>query len=112
MSQIAKYWLRDSGGPYATFLAVVDTYYHPEVRNENFDALVHRARANRPDDTQMMTFKTEFVQLLESDRQGLHPDAISTAAQYDEWDDDGEFLAWLWHELYPSEPVPGTSPTP
>jgi hypothetical protein len=24
----------------------------------------------------------------------------------DEWDTDEEFLAWLWHELYPNELVP------
>ncbi|MGW6198793.1 hypothetical protein ACWF0M_21795 [Kribbella sp. NPDC055110] len=106
MPQIAKYWLRDGGGPFATFLVVVDTYYHPEVRNENFDALIHRARANRPDDDQMATFKSELAQLLQGERHGLHPAAISTAAQYDEWNTDDEFLAWLWHELYPSEPIP------
>ncbi|WP_329483057.1 hypothetical protein OG555_12785 [Kribbella sp. NBC_01484] len=55
----------------------------------------------------MATFKKEFVQLLQGDREGLHPAAISTAAEYDEWDTDDEFLVWLWQQLYPNEPVPG-----
>ncbi|HZX04026.1 hypothetical protein [Kribbella sp.] len=46
------------------------------------------------------------MRLLRGDRQGLHPGAISTAAQYDEWNTDDEFLAWLWNELYPGEPLP------
>ena len=53
----------------------------------------------------MARFYSEFVQLLQGHRDGLHPRAIFTAAEYDDWDDD-EFLAWLWRELYPTEALP------
>jgi hypothetical protein len=53
----------------------------------------------------MATFRDELVKLLEGNREGLHPQALGLAAEYDQWNDD-EFLAWLWQELYPDEPVP------
>jgi hypothetical protein len=56
----------------------------------------------------MATFKREFIQLLEGNRMGLHPEALDAATEYDDWDTDDEFLLWLWQELYPNEPVPGS----
>jgi hypothetical protein len=109
MPGIDMYWLKDKTAPFATFLSLIQAYYHPEVRNDEFDLLVGRARANRPDDLQLATFKQEFVSLLEGDREGLHPEAIDAATEYDEWDTDDEFLVWLWQQLYPNEPVPGHS---
>src|SRR5882757_6202298 len=106
MPGITMYWLKDPDAPFATFLSIVQTYYHPEVRNENFAALPRRARENRSDDDDMTTFKQEFVRLLQGDREGLHPRALSVAAAYDDWDTDDEFLVWLWHELYPDDPLP------
>ncbi|MEV5960592.1 hypothetical protein AB0L70_02435 [Kribbella sp. NPDC051952] len=54
----------------------------------------------------MKTFKQELVRLLSGERDGLPADALSTAADRDDWDTDDEFLTWLWHELYPDEPQP------
>ncbi|MGZ0147884.1 hypothetical protein ACXJJ3_12510 [Kribbella sp. WER1] len=106
MSYTGMYWLKDKGAPFATFLGVVQAYYHPEVRNENFALMSQRARSAGPDDVEWATFKKEFVQLLQGHREGLRPGAIDVAAEYDEWSSDDEFLAWLWHELYPDEPMP------
>ncbi|WP_427896294.1 hypothetical protein ACQHIV_20405 [Kribbella sp. GL6] len=106
MPDIDMYWLTDPTVPFATFLGVLDTYYNPEIRNDQFEKLVRRAQRDRPDDVEMAAFKTEFVRLLQGDREGLRPGAIDTAAEYDDFDTDDEFLAWLWHELYPNEPLP------
>lgn len=106
MSDIDMYWLTDKDVPFATFLNVVQAHYHPEVRNDNYELLVRWARDAGPDDVRMATFKSELTQLLEDHREGLRPGAIDVAAAYDDWDTDDEFLAWLWHELFPNEPVP------
>lgn len=106
MSSVDMYWLKDRSAPFATFLGIIQTYYHPEVRNESFDELVQLTRSGS-DDPQLLTFKAELIRLLKGDREGLHPAALTTATEYEEWDTDDEFLTWLWHELYPDEPVPG-----
>jgi hypothetical protein len=72
----------------------------------DYESLVARAKLGDPGDVGMATFKNELVRLLKGDREGLHPLAIVTAAEYDDWKTDDEFLRWLWHELYPSEPAP------
>ncbi|WP_344237370.1 hypothetical protein [Kribbella hippodromi] len=99
--------MTDKTAPFATLLNMLDAYYHPEIRNDNYDALVRRSQRDRPDDTKMATFKAELTQVLQGHREGLPDDAIDVATAYDDWDSDDEFLAWLWHELYPDEAVPG-----
>jgi hypothetical protein len=105
------YWLKDKTVPFATFLNVLQAYYHPEIRHDNYAMLIARAREARPDDVKMATFKRELIKLLKGRREGLRPHAIDVAAAYDDFDTDDEFLAWLWHELYPDEvvPTPGTA---
>lgn len=107
MPGIDMYWLKDKDAPFATFLSVVQAYYHAEIRNDNFEALPRRAQRDRADDVEMATFKQEFIRLLEGDREGLHPEALDVAAAYDDFENDDEFLVWLWQQLYPNEPVPG-----
>ncbi|HET6742111.1 MAG TPA: hypothetical protein VFH76_24375, partial [Kribbella sp.] len=51
----------------------------------------------------------EFSRLLKGDREGLPSDAISLAADGDNWTTDEEFLAWLRRELYPGETLRGGS---
>ncbi|QNE18141.1 hypothetical protein F1D05_09875 [Kribbella qitaiheensis] len=106
MPQIDRYWLDDKSVPFGTFLRYMEKYYHPEIRNDNYDALVARARLSDPGDVGLATFKSELGSLLKGNREGIHRLAIVTAAGYDDWDTDDEFLAWLWYELFPSEPVP------
>jgi hypothetical protein len=102
-----SYWLKDPSAPFATFLAIIQTYYHPEARNKNFEELIEMARAGRGGE-EMATFKSELERLVRGDREGLRNGAISDATEYDDWNTDEEFLDWLWQELYPGEPVPGT----
>jgi hypothetical protein len=109
MSEVGRYWRRDKSAPFATLLSMLETYYHPESRNDNYSALIERARESRPDDAKMATFRRELIEVLRGHREGLPPEAIGLAAADDEWDTDEEFLAWLWHELYPGEPVPSSA---
>ena len=106
MSDVDMYWLDDKGAPFATFLTCLQSYYHPEVRNDNFAVFAEHARRNPPGDPVIVTFKQELTRLLRGDREGLHPAAIGVAAEYDDFDTDDEFLVWLWQELYPGESVP------
>ncbi|TDD51874.1 hypothetical protein E1263_29715 [Kribbella antibiotica] len=106
MQLIGRYWLSDRSVPFGMFLNFMEIYYSPDVRNDLYDDLVARARLADSGDAGMATFKKELVRLLKGDREGLHSSAIFTAAEYDEWDTDDEFLRWLWRELYPSELVP------
>ncbi|MGZ0149920.1 hypothetical protein ACXJJ3_22865 [Kribbella sp. WER1] len=103
---IARYWLTDKDAPFATVLNFLEAYFHPEIRDDNFQDLVQRVSSAVPEDTELVTFKRELIQLLLGDREGLHPKALATAAGYDQRSDD-EFLSWFWHELYPHEPTPG-----
>ncbi|WP_328988812.1 hypothetical protein OG394_21540 [Kribbella sp. NBC_01245] len=94
----------DRGTPYGTLLRIVDTYCHPEADDDAYAALIRRA-ATRADDAEMVTFRGELVRLLEGDREGLRPEALSTAAEYPGGNDDA-FLERLWRDLYPDEPLP------
>jgi hypothetical protein len=106
MPLIERYWLDDHSVPFGMFLRFMEIYYNPEIYYDNYQLLVARAKLGDPGDADMATFKDELGRLLKGDREGLHPLAIATAAEYDDWDTDDEFLRWLWHELYPSEPAP------
>ncbi|MFD7154309.1 hypothetical protein ACFV9C_06915 [Kribbella sp. NPDC059898] len=106
MQGVDRYWLDGRDGPFATFLSYVQSYYHPEVRYDNFSTFVEYARKNPVDDPDLLTFKHELVRLLRGEHDGLDPMALSVAAEYDDFDSDDEFLAWLWHELYPDEALP------
>jgi hypothetical protein len=101
-----RYWLKDKEAPFATLLSVLSSYYHPEIRHENYEKLIRRALRDPEDDAKMATFKKELTKILRGHREGLPADAIALAAADDDWDTDEEFLAWLWHELSPNEPVP------
>jgi IS5 family transposase len=106
MPLIERYWLDDKSVPFGTFLRYLEKYYSPEVHDDNFELLVSRARLAAPEDAGMATFKDELSRLLRGDREGLHPHAIITAAEYGDWKTDDEFLLWLWRELYPDEATP------
>lgn len=99
-------WMRNKEAPFATFLSFIYSYYHPEARDDNFDALVQAAQQTESVDADMGVFKHELTRLLEGDCEGLPPGAVHLAAEYDDFASDDEFLVWLWHQLYPKEPVP------
>lgn len=98
------YWLEDDDAPFATLLRVVGTYCHPEAGPEAYDDLVVLVRT-RDDDSEIRRFKDELARALEGDTEGLHPDALFTAAAYGDGSDEA-FLRHLWRDLYPNEPIP------
>ncbi|MFF0339235.1 hypothetical protein [Kribbella sp. NPDC004875] len=57
----------------------------------------------------LVLFKEELARLVSGDREVLRPGAILAAAEYDAWNNDDDFLDWLWSELYPGEPKPKRS---
>ena len=101
------YWMQDREAPFATFLSFVYSYCHPEGRADNFSGFVQRAQRNDLHDVRMVVFRKELIRLLEGDRKGMPPGSIDLAADYDDFDNDDDFLVWLWQQLYPNEPVPG-----
>ncbi|HET6742169.1 MAG TPA: hypothetical protein VFH76_24665 [Kribbella sp.] len=103
VSYSGEYWLKYPDAPFATFLAVVQSHLHSEADPDNFSALKRRVRSDRADDLELQAFKAEFSRLLNGDREGLPSDAISLAADGDNWRTDDEFLVWLRAELYPGE---------
>jgi len=107
MAGVKPYWRGDTEKvvPFSTLLSFVEKFYHPEIRNDNYDVLISRARKNRADDSDMKRFKQDLTALLTGDREGLHPQALTQAAWYDE-EDDTAFLQRLWRDLYPDEPIP------
>jgi hypothetical protein len=107
MSYSGEYWLKHRDAPFATFLAVVQAHLHSEADPDNFAALKRRVQADRVGDTELQTFRAELSRLLTGERQDLPSDAISLAADGDNWENDDEFLVWLWQQLYPNETVPG-----
>lgn len=104
VSAMRHYWLDDPDAPFRTLLCVVGTYCHPEAGPDAHGDLVRLART-RPDDTEMRVFKDELRRVLTGDTEGLHPDAMFTAACYGDGTDHA-FARRLWQQLYPGEPVP------
>lgn len=107
MAGVKPYWHGDPERlvPFSTLLNVVETYFHPEIRYDNYDELIQRAQLDRPTDLEMQRFKQELTAVIEGRRDGLHPQALTEAAWYDE-DDDTAFLLRMWHDLYPNEAPP------
>lgn len=101
---IEPYWRDQHDAPFATMLGVIDTYCHPEAYDEAYDDLVALAREPAPTE-ELVRFKGELRRVLTGDTEGLHPEALSTAAEYGDGSDEA-FLRRLWRDLYPDEPIP------
>ncbi|MFC0624550.1 hypothetical protein [Kribbella deserti] len=108
MAGVKPYWhgKANESVPFYILLNLLEAYCHPEVRAESYELLKARARKSRPDDEEMQQFKVELAALLRGERDGLHPQAITQATWYDDEDSDTEFLAKIWSDLYPDEPIP------
>lgn len=102
---VAHYWLDDPTVPFGTLLTIASNYCNPEDPDA-YDSLLRQAR-NRPDHEKIQRLKAEMRSVLEGDTEGLHPDALFSAASYSDGS-DVEFLRRLWTDLFPQEPMPGT----
>lgn len=101
---IRPYWRENRDAPFATMLSTIDHYCHPEAHAEAFDELIELTRRPEPPDW-VRRFKEELRTAVSGNREGIHPQAISVAAEYDDGSDDA-YLRRLWSELYPDEPIP------
>jgi hypothetical protein len=93
------YWERHPDGLFATLIAVVATYLHPE--NYDLDSL--KELANRNDDEKMRAFKRELRQAVRDPGQ-LPGDELWECVEYGDGSDEA-FLRRLWHDLYGDEPL-------
>lgn len=99
----SRFWRDDPDAEWAMLLRVVDTHCHPEAAEDEYENLQHLAKAYADTD-KMRTFKHELRQaILNPER--LPKGALALAAAYDDGSQE-RFLARLWHDLYPDEPLP------
>lgn len=98
-----RYWQDGPGAPFAVLLDVVETYCHPEAYDWAYDDLNQVLHLPERDPV----FDRFAGELRSAIRQpGLIPDgALLRAAVYDDAS-AGRFLARLWCDLYPGEPLP------
>lgn len=97
------HWQEHPDAPFATLLGVAATYCHPEAWEGAYGQLQRLAR-DRPDDPEMVRFKAELSAAIAAPSQAPHAD-LSDAAEYDDGCADA-FLARVWRDLYPGEPLP------
>lgn len=98
-----RFWQDAPDAPFATLLGVVEGSCHPEAWEDAYEHLQRIAREH-PDTAEMTRFKAELRQAIQDP--GQIPDgALYRAAQYDDGS-DANFLARLWRDLYPGEPLP------
>ncbi len=97
------YWERNPDGPFATLISVAATYCSPEADAEDYERLKRLAR--RQDDQRMVVFKAELRQAL-ADPGQLPEGELEEAVEYRE-ENDEQFLARLWRDLYGGEPGAG-----
>lgn len=95
------FWRRDRHAPYATLLALVESYVHPESE----DLPLLKRAVQHTEREEMRVFKEELRQVMRDP--GVLPDgALFLAAAYEDGSDRA-FLDNLWRELYGDEPVGG-----
>lgn len=98
-----RFWAEDHDAPWATLLRIVETYCHPEAYDEAYEDL--QAVVARPTHKPIFDrFKEELREAIRDPGQ-VPEGALSQAAQYSDGSPE-KFLARLWRDLYPDEPLP------
>lgn len=99
------FWIRNPDAPFVTLVRVAATYCHPEASDDAYDVLKELARRN--EDEEVILFKRDLREAI------LNPGVVPEAdLDYEVQYDDGSavsFLHRLWRDLYPDEPIPGSS---
>lgn len=98
------FWQENPDAPFATLLSVIAGACHPEAWDEAYEDLRRIAREH-PDTERMTRFKSELETAIRDPSQIPRADLFD-AAQYDDGSPE-KFLARLWRDLYPNEPLPG-----
>lgn len=98
-----RFWQKNPDAPFALLLRVVETYCHPEAYDEAYDDL--KQVVHMPErDPAFDRFKEQLIEAIH-DPSRLPEGALFRAAQYDDGSAE-KFLARLWRDLYPDEPLP------
>lgn len=98
-----RFWVKDRDARFATLLRIVETYCHPEAYDEAYEDL--QAVVARPTHKPVFdTFKSELRDAIRDPGQ-LPEGALFRAAVYEDGSAE-KFLARLWRDLYPDEPLP------
>ena len=98
-----RYWQDDKDAPFAALMDVIETYCHPEAYDEAYDdfkEVVHMPEH----DSIFDRFKEQLIEAIRTPEQ-LPKGALFRAAPYADGSPE-KFLARLWHDLYPDEPLP------
>ena len=98
------YWKVDPNKPFATLIALVGAYCHPEADEDAYNALQRLVKRTDVPDAQR--FRVELVDAL-SDPSRLPNNELFEKAKYSDGSDE-KFLQRLWRDLYPDEPLPQT----
>lgn len=98
-----RYWQYEPDAPFATLLGIIEAHCHPEAYDEAYEDL--QKVVKRPDRGPVWyEFKDELREAIRDPNQ-IPAGALRTAAQYDDGSPE-KFLARLWRDLYPDEPLP------
>ena len=97
------FWQKDPDAPFATLLSVIAGSCHPEAWEDAYEDLQRIAR-DHPDTPRMIRFKDELRRVIRDPSLVSRAD-LSYAAVYSDGSAE-KFLARLWRDLYPDEPLP------
>jgi len=97
-----RFWQDQPDAPYATLLGIIEAHCHPEMDEDAYPDL--QRVAQQPDVPRMNIFKRELREVI-IDPSVIPPGSLEAASEYDDGSDE-KFLARLWRDLYPDEPLP------
>lgn len=98
-----RWWVTNRDAPFATLVRIIETHCHPAAGDEAYEDLQQVVR--NPDRKPVFDlFKEELIEAIR-DPSRVPAGALDEAAQYDDGS-DAKFLARLWRDLYPDEPLP------
>lgn len=102
-----SWWLQEPDAPFATLLGLIQMYCHPEAYDEAYDDLRELVQRPNPGE-QWRRFKAELADAIR-DPSHIPAGSLDRAAQFDDGSEE-KFLARLWRDLYPDEPLPTAQP--
>lgn len=99
-----RFWQYHPDAPFALLLEIVETYCHPEIAADGaYEELKQFVRM--PDrDPDFDRFKEQLAEAIREPGR-VPEDALFRATVYEDGSDE-KFLARLWRDLYPDEPLP------
>lgn len=97
-----RFWQDNPDAPFGTLLSMIEAHCHPEADEDAYPALKRLVR--RADVPKVPRFKEQLIEAVR-DPERLPKGALFRAAEYSDGSAE-RFLARLWGDLYPDEPLP------